>query len=93
MEFIGWFLFLFAAARLTSAEVFTAISDMETLLHTERALTFNLMNFIKAEEERIQELKRYSLKCSLIVINSTNKISKQRNNFINLICLVDCEVY
>ena len=55
-------LILVAPLRFSNGEVFTAISDMEVLLQTEKALTTDLQAFIKIEEERIKELKAYSFK-------------------------------
>ena len=51
-----------APLRFSNGEVFTAISDMEVLLQTEKALTTDLQAFIKIEEGRIKELKAYSFK-------------------------------
>ncbi len=57
-----WTIKLFLLLGVTccsSAEVFTAMADMEALLHTEGAVTLNLKQFIQVEEDRIKELKRY----------------------------------
>ncbi|CAH0556530.1 unnamed protein product [Brassicogethes aeneus] len=43
-----------------SCEVFTALADLEELLHTEGYLINTLDNYIKAEEQRIYLLKRYA---------------------------------
>ena len=56
-----WTIRLFLLLGVTccsSAEVFTAMADMEALLHTEGAITFNLKQFIQIEEDRINDLKR-----------------------------------
>ncbi|XP_030756854.1 prolyl 4-hydroxylase subunit alpha-1 isoform X2 [Sitophilus oryzae] len=48
--------FLISQSR---TEVFTAIVDMEGLLDTEAALIYTLENYVKAEEQKIDLLKRY----------------------------------
>lgn len=47
-----------AAARVTNAEMFTALSEMEELLETEAVLITNLESYIEAYEEKINFLRR-----------------------------------
>lgn len=45
--------------QYVNAEVFTALADLEDLLDTEAVLIQSLGNYIKAEEYKIELLKRY----------------------------------
>ncbi|KAL1505429.1 hypothetical protein ABEB36_004999 [Hypothenemus hampei] len=49
-------LFLFKGCR---CEVFTALVDMEDLLDTEHVLIDTMQNYLRAEEQKIEYLKRY----------------------------------
>lgn len=44
--------------RLCSAEVFTALSDMEELLETEAVLINNLESYVAAQEQKLNYLRR-----------------------------------
>jgi hypothetical protein len=68
MRYIGFtvLLVLVTPLRFSNGEVFTAISDMEVLLQTEKALTADLQAFVKVEEERIKQLKAYSFLKNII---------------------------
>lgn len=44
--------------HITSAEVFTALAEMEELLDTEAVLVANLEAYISAHEEKLEFLKR-----------------------------------
>lgn len=44
--------------QLASAELFTAIAEMEELLDTEAALISNLEAYIEAQEEKLSYLRR-----------------------------------
>ncbi|XP_076051189.1 prolyl 4-hydroxylase subunit alpha-1 [Oratosquilla oratoria] len=46
------------AAHLANAEVFTSMTDMSHLLHTESEMIRTLENYIVAQEERIRKMKR-----------------------------------
>ncbi|KAJ3641680.1 hypothetical protein Zmor_028164 [Zophobas morio] len=52
-------LLIFCAGRVHS-EVFTALADLEELLQTESSLIYTLENYIRAEEEKLDYLKRYA---------------------------------
>lgn len=41
-----------------NTEVFTALADLEDLLDTEAVLIQSLKNYIKAEEDKVELLKR-----------------------------------
>lgn len=41
------------------AEVYTALADMEELLETERVLIQSLSTFIRAQDQMLNQLKRY----------------------------------
>ncbi|XP_057666145.1 prolyl 4-hydroxylase subunit alpha-1 [Diorhabda carinulata] len=43
-----------------SCEVFTALADLEELLDTEKLVIDTLQNYIKAEEQKLELLKRYA---------------------------------
>lgn len=47
-----------ATHRLCTAEVFTAMSDMEELLETEAVLINNLEAYVAAHEAKLNYLKR-----------------------------------
>lgn len=47
-----------AAYRLCSAEVFTALSEMEELLETEVVLINNLEAYVAAQEHKLNYLRR-----------------------------------
>lgn len=50
---------LVVTCHLVSGEVFTAIADMEGLVSTEAELVRNLENYIQAEEQRLQLIKKF----------------------------------
>ncbi|XP_076257689.1 prolyl 4-hydroxylase subunit alpha-1 isoform X2 [Rhynchophorus ferrugineus] len=61
MSKYGWVLYalnVFLIA-VTRAELYTAIADMEDLLDTEATLIYALENYVKAEEQKLDLLKRY----------------------------------
>lgn len=43
-----------------SAELFTALADMEELLETESVLIANLDNYIRVQEDKLNQLRRYA---------------------------------
>ncbi|XP_074029071.1 prolyl 4-hydroxylase subunit alpha-1 isoform X1 [Leptinotarsa decemlineata] len=47
-------------ASYTEGEVYTALADLEELLDTERVLIGTLENYIRAEEQKIDLLKRFA---------------------------------
>ncbi|XP_018564257.1 prolyl 4-hydroxylase subunit alpha-1 [Anoplophora glabripennis] len=47
-------------AHLVNSEVFTALAELEELLNTEAVLIHTLENYIRAEEQKIDLLKRYA---------------------------------
>lgn len=51
-------LFLIIWIKITKAEVYTALSEMEELLETEAELINNLESYIAAYEEKLSFLKR-----------------------------------
>lgn len=51
-------IFLIFLTSSVKSEVFTALADLEDLLETESLLINTLENYIKAEEEKLQYLKR-----------------------------------
>lgn len=56
---ICFFLLLFDVSSWTSAEVFTAISDVEPLLETHKRIIDDLDDYISKEEKRLKTLKKY----------------------------------
>jgi hypothetical protein len=50
-------LLVLACGRWTSAEIFTAVTDMEDILDTEEVLIKNLENFIKLDQKRVNDLQ------------------------------------
>lgn len=47
-------------AKLVDCEIFTALAELEELLDTEAVLINTLESYIKAEEQKIDLLKRYA---------------------------------
>lgn len=44
---------------ICTAEVFTALAEMEELLDTEAVLIANLISYVDAQEEKLSYLRRY----------------------------------
>ena len=53
----------------TCAELFTAVVDLERILHAEYEVAQDLRNYVDSEQRRIDTLKRYC-RCSLLLLAS-----------------------
>lgn len=49
-----------------STELFTALADMEELLETEAVLIANLDNYIRVQEDKLNQLRRYVHACCFV---------------------------
>lgn len=49
---------LFVLASRSSGELFTAIVDLEKILHAEHAVAHDLRRYIEKEEQRLGRLRR-----------------------------------
>ena len=57
---------LVATAAVGTAEIFTAMADMELLLGAEKQVTTVIDQYIEAEQRRLQRLKEYVIYSALI---------------------------
>uniref|UniRef100_A0A1I7X377 TPR_REGION domain-containing protein n=1 Tax=Heterorhabditis bacteriophora TaxID=37862 RepID=A0A1I7X377_HETBA len=64
---------------IVSADLFTAIADMQNMLGAEKEVTAVIDNYIAAEQERLDELRRYTLK--LVFFPFSSNIKKLLKNF------------
>ncbi|XP_060942029.1 prolyl 4-hydroxylase subunit alpha-2-like isoform X1 [Limanda limanda] len=69
--FISWTLLCFCCWT-TQAEVFTSISQMTDLIHTEKELVQSLREYIKAEESKLAEVKSWAKKLDALTRVSTS---------------------
>ena len=74
--------------RHGGAEVYTALADMEELLETERVLIQSLSTFISAQEEMLNQLKRYHADFSRENEKASQDVQTYLSNPINAYTLV-----
>ena len=55
---LSFLVLLIAVIQLGQSELFTALVDLERVLHAEYDVAKNLRSYIAAEEERIAHLKK-----------------------------------
>ena len=59
--FAAIFIFsFFSSYSIVFGEFFSAISELENILQVEHEIARDLQKYIKQEEQRLQNLKRYS---------------------------------
>lgn len=76
----------FASFKAAIAEVFTALVDLENLLHTEGAIVNTLQQYLDSEEDRLEKIKRlreeFSKFHSVASKNTEEFISNPVNAFL-----------
>lgn len=58
IRLLGGILAIVVAFNTCTAEVFTALAEMEELLDTEAVLIANLISYVDAQEEKLNYLRR-----------------------------------
>ncbi|KAK3925095.1 Prolyl 4-hydroxylase subunit alpha-2 [Frankliniella fusca] len=79
---------LLARPQLVQAEVYTALADMEGLLETEGVLIQSLSTFINAQEDMLNQLKRYHADFSREHAKASQDAQTYLSNPINAYTLV-----
>ncbi|CAG9839196.1 unnamed protein product [Diabrotica balteata] len=80
--------FAFLCVSYVSCEVFTALADLEELLDTEKVIIDTLKNYIKAEEQKVELLKRYADIYEIQHNRATEDVQTYVSNPINAYTLV-----
>ncbi|XP_055351631.1 prolyl 4-hydroxylase subunit alpha-1-like [Paramacrobiotus metropolitanus] len=67
---------LYSSLRRGSAEVFTAIADLEKLLENERLVVDTLERFLDEEEQRMDQIRKYTTELKNIYATANDNLEK-----------------
>ncbi|XP_055612351.1 uncharacterized protein LOC129758762 [Uranotaenia lowii] len=84
---IALFLTLLATFRSGRSELFTALADMEELLETEAVLIANLDNYIRVQEDKLDQLRRKSAEYQREHSEAAKDVSAYLSNPVNAFLL------
>ncbi|XP_055018523.1 prolyl 4-hydroxylase subunit alpha-1b isoform X2 [Boleophthalmus pectinirostris] len=71
MEHLCWCLLLLSSLQSVSADFFTSIGQMTDLLYTEKDLVTSLKDYIKAEENKLAQIKQWADKMDSLTTTAT----------------------
>ncbi|KAK7901890.1 hypothetical protein WMY93_018659 [Mugilogobius chulae] len=71
MELLCWCLLLLSSLTSVSADFFTSIGQMTDLLYTEKDLVTSLKDYIKAEENKLAQIKQWADKLDSLTSTAT----------------------
>uniref|UniRef100_A0A3B3ZWV2 Prolyl 4-hydroxylase subunit alpha-1 n=1 Tax=Periophthalmus magnuspinnatus TaxID=409849 RepID=A0A3B3ZWV2_9GOBI len=71
MELLCWCLLLLSSLQSVSADFFTSIGQMTDLLYTEKDLVTSLKDYIKAEENKLAQIKQWADKMDSLTATAT----------------------